>query len=209
MESLTGVQQHLLDWLEEYIFQHGCSPSLQQLREAIGWKSLSAVRYHLKRLKDKGWLDWNGSRSRTYQFMSPKVGMVPILGTISAHSLTEVFDDQDVKRLSLSNFPQFKRMSAHELAKCFALRVVGDSMVGALIDNGDVVIMKPLTDQKTVKNGTIVAARVEGKTTLKCFYRNGNTITLKPANPMYPPTNVDASLVDIQGVYVGLVRGLI
>lgn len=82
-------------------------------------------------------------------------------------------------------------------------------MIGALIDNGDVVIMKPLSDQKAIKNGTIVAARVEGKTTLKCFFRKLNTVTLKPANPMYPPTDVNVSLVDIQGIYVGLVRDLI
>lgn len=209
MEPLTDVQRQLLDWLEEYIFQHGYSPSTQQLREAIAWKSVSAVRYHLRALRDKGWINWVGGRSRGYQFINPKVGFVPLLGTISAHSLTEVFPDQEVKRINLSGFPLFKRMSSHDLSQCFALRVMGDSMVNALIDNGDVVIMQPPVNPKTIKNGTIVAARVEGKTTLKCFYRAGKTITLKPANPMYPPTDVDASLVDIQGVYVGLVRGLL
>lgn len=209
MEPLTDVQQQLLTWLEEYAFQHGCSPSTQQLREAIGWKSLSSVRYHLRCLRDKGWLTWSGSRFRAYQFLNPRVGMVPLLGTISAHSLTEVFPDQEIKRISLSSFAQFKRMSSHDLSRCFALRVMGDSMVGALIDNGDVVIMKPPIDPKTVKNGTIVAARVEGKTTLKCFYRNSNIVTLQPANPMYPPTQVEASGVEIQGVYVGLVRDLL
>jgi repressor LexA len=208
VEPPTETQQQLLDWLEEYIFQHGYSPSTQQMREAIGWKSASAVRYHLKKLREKGWLDWVGSLSRTYKFTQPRVGYIPLLGTISAHSLTEVFPDQEVKRISLSNFPQFQRMSMYDLAKCFALRVIGDSMVGLLIDSGDVVIMKPLADPQSVKNGTVVAARVEGKTTLKCYYRAGNTVTLKPANPMYAATEVPASLVDIQGIYVGLVRGL-
>lgn len=209
MEPLTDVQQRLLDWLEEYIFQHGYSPSTQQLREAIGWKSVSSVRYHLKRLRQKGWLTWKGSHSRSYEFAYPRVGQVPLLGTISAHSLTEVFPDQEVKRIDLVSFPPFKRMSAHELSQCFALRVMGDSMVGALIDSGDVVIMKPPPDPKAVKNGTIVAARVEGKTTLKLYYRKGNVVTLKPANPMYAPTDVNGDMVDIQGVYVGLVRHLI
>lgn len=208
MELPTETQQQLLDWLEEYIFQHGYSPSTQQMREAIGWKSASAVRYHLKKLKEKGWLDWVGSPSRTYKFLQPKVGYIPLLGTISAHSLTEVFLEQEVKRISLSNFPQFQRMSMYDLSKCFALRVMGDSMIGLLIDSGDVVIMKPPNDARSIKNGTVVAARVEGKTTLKCYYRAGHVVTLKPANPMYPPTEVDASLVEIQGVYVGLVRGL-
>ncbi|HEY9624391.1 MAG TPA: transcriptional repressor LexA [Crinalium sp.] len=209
MEPLTDVQRQLLEWLEEYTFQHGYSPSTQQLREAIGWKSVSSVRYHLRALRDKGWLTWMTARSRNYQFLNPKVGFVPLLGTISAHSLTEVFPDQEVKRINLAGFPLFKRMSNYELSQCFALRVMGDSMIGALIDNGDVVIMQRLSDAKRLKNGTIVAARVEGKTTLKCFYRNGKIVTLKPANSMYPPTDVDASLVDVQGVYVGLVRGLL
>lgn len=209
MEPLTELQEQLLHWLEEYIFQHGYSPSVRQLREAIGWKSESCVRHHLKVLRDKGWVNWVGSRSRTYQFVNPRVGMVPLLGTISAHSLTEVFLDQEVKRINLSAFPQFKRMSSRDLSKCFALRVMGDSMINALIDNGDVVIMQPPVDVRAIKNGTIVAARVEGKTTLKCFYRAGTTVTLKPANPMYPPTDVEAAQVDVQGIYVGLIRGLI
>lgn len=209
MNPLTETQTALLEWLEEYIFQHGYSPTVQQMREAIAWKSESAVRYHLKALREKGWIDWIGGRTRTFQFLNPQVGMIPLLGTISAHSLTEVFLDQEVKRISLSGFPQFKRMSNHELSRCFALRVMGDSMINALIDSGDVVIMQPPKDVKAIKNGTIVAARVEGKTTLKCFYKAGNTITLKPANPMYPPTQVDAPLVDIQGIYIGLIRGLI
>jgi repressor LexA len=208
MEPLTDVQQQLLTWLEEYIFQHGYSPSTQQLREAIGWKSVSSVRYHLKRLREKGWLSWVGSNSRCYQFVNPQVGMVPILGTISAHSLTEVFPEQEMMRINLSGFPQFRRMSQYELAQYFALRVMGDSMIGVSINHGDVVILKPPADPKTVKDGTIVAARVEGKTTLKLFYRKAGMVTLKPANPMYEPTDVEAKVVDIQGVYVGLVRNL-
>jgi len=209
MEPLTDVQQRLLHWLEEYIFQYGYSPTTQQLREAIAWKSVSSVRYHLKQLREKGWLEWVGSHSRSYRFSQPTVGVVPILGTISAHSLMETFPDQEVKYISLSGFPQFKRLSVHELSKCFALRVMGDSMIEALIANGDLVILKPPADLKTIKDGAIVAARVEGKTTLKCFYRKGQVITLKPANSFYKPTDVEAIQVDIQGIYVGLVRGLI
>jgi len=179
------------------------------LREAIAWKSVSAVRYHLKQLREKGWLEWVGSHSRSYRFSQPTVGVVPILGTISAHSLMETFPDQEVKHISLSGFPHFKRLSLHELSQCFALRVMGDSMIDALIANGDLVILKPPMDLKTIKDGAIVAARVEGKTTLKCFYRKGKTVTLKPANSSYEPTELDAALVDVQGIYVGLVRGRI
>jgi repressor LexA len=206
MQPLTETQQQLLDWLEEYVFQHGYSPSTKEMREAIAWKSAASVRYHLKKLHEKGWLDWVGNTSRNYLFRAPKIGLIPILGSISAHSLSEVFPETDEKRLNLRDFPQFRRMSSRELSRCFALRVIGDSMICALIDNGDVVILKPPTE--AIKNGTIVAARVEGTTTLKYYYNSGKQVTLKPANPAYEPTVVDAALVDVQGVYVGLVRGL-
>ncbi len=91
----------------------------------------------------------------------------------------------------------------------FALRVRGLSMIDALIDDGDVVIMQPTTDPKTIKNGSIVAARVEGQTTLKYFHRKGSKVTLQPGNPdtkTYPPIEVPASQIDIQGVLVGVWR---
>ena len=81
-------------------------------------------------------------------------------------------------------------------------------MIDALIDSDDVVIMRPVKDPQTLKNGTIVAARVEGDgTTLKYFYREDETITLKPANSRYKPIVVEASKVDIQGALVAVWRG--
>jgi repressor LexA len=75
-------------------------------------------------------------------------------------------------------------------------------MVDAMIDSGDIVILKPVADPKNLKNGTIVAARVQDQTTLKYFHRRGSKVTLKPANKNYQPIEVPASQVDIQGVLV-------
>ncbi len=88
----------------------------------------------------------------------------------------------------------------------FALRVRGDSMIDAMIDSGDVVILKPVSDPKTLKNGTIVAARVQDQTTLKYFHRKGNKVTLQPANKRYEPIEVPASQVDVQGMLVHVWR---
>jgi repressor LexA len=84
-------------------------------------------------------------------------------------------------------------------------------MVGALIADGDVVILRRSESPADLKNGTIVAARVNQATTLKYFYRQGNLIMLKPANDRYQPTTIDADLeeVEVQGVYVGSLRGMI
>jgi repressor LexA len=76
-----------------------------------------------------------------------------------------------------------------------------------LIDRGDVVIMQPPADAKAIKNGTIVAARVGGETTLKYYNRKGSKVTLQPANPNYEPIEVPATQLDVQGVLVGVWRG--
>jgi repressor LexA len=81
-------------------------------------------------------------------------------------------------------------------------------MIGALIDSGDIVLMRPIQDQKTLKNGTIVAARVNSDgMTLKYYHRRGNQVTLKPANPNYPLIEAAAGEVEVQGVLVGVWRG--
>jgi repressor LexA len=85
---------------------------------------------------------------------------------------------------------------------------MGDSMIEDMIAEGDVVIMQPVPDPEQLKNGLIVAARVEGHgTTLKRFYRKGEQVTLKPANPKYRPIEVKAASVQVQGVLVGVWRG--
>ncbi len=83
-------------------------------------------------------------------------------------------------------------------------------MTGAMIDQDDVVIMRRESNLRSIRNGTIVAARVNGATTLKYFYRTGNQVTLQPANPKYEPTVIDTRVeeLDVQGVYVGLLRNL-
>lgn len=124
---------------------------------------------------------------------------VPVLGAIAAGGLVEPFTDT-VEQLDLSGvFCQPGN---------FALRVMGDSMIEDLITEGDVVIMKPVPNPEQVKNGVIVAARVEGYgTTLKRFYRKGEHVTLKPANPNYAPIEVKARNVQVQGILVGVWRG--
>ena len=82
-------------------------------------------------------------------------------------------------------------------------------MIGALIDQGDIVVLEKPADPKWVKNDTIIAARVEGKTTLKRWHREGNTVFLKAENPNYPVIKVSLDEVVIEGVYRGIIRGLL
>lgn len=201
METLTEAQQELYDWLVGYIRQNQHSPSIRQMMKAMELKSPAPVQSRLEHLRTKGYIDWTEGRARTIRLIRADVPGVPIKGAIAAGGLVEAFQDiEGVDHLDFSNLllnPQF-----------YALRVRGHSMIDALIDDGDVVIMQPSPDPKALKNGTIVAARVGEQTTLKYFHRKGSRVTLQPGNPSpeYKSIEVSASQVDVQGILVGVWR---
>jgi repressor LexA len=200
MELLTEAQQQLYDWLVDYIRQHQHAPSIRQMMRAMSLKSPAPVQSRLEHLKAKGYIEWEEGQARTIRILhSETSGGVPILGAIAAGGLVEPFTDEK-EQLDLSGL-------FHQ-SNCFGLRVVGDSMIEDFITEGDVAIVQPVQEPSSVKNGTIVAARVEGHgTTLKRFYRRGEQVMLKPANPKYQPIEVAATQVQVQGVLVGVWRG--
>ncbi len=189
METLTNAQEELYNWLADYIREHQHSPSIRQMMRAMGLKSPAPIQSRLDHLRKKGYIDWNEGKARTIRILQG--GGVPIKGTIAAGSMVEAFADVTEERLDLASLPIKSRD--------YALRVRGDSMVDALIDNGDFVIMRPVEDPSSIRDGTIVAARVESATTLKYLYRQGSNVVLKPANPNYEPMVYPAQEVDIQG----------
>lgn len=194
---LTEVQQQLFDWLVEYIKQNQHSPSIRQMMRAMGLKSPAPIQSRLEHLRAKGYIDWTEGRARTIRILRPQG--LPIVGAIAAGSVVESFTDT-VEQLDFS--------SSFLKPGDYALRVRGDSMIGALIADGDVVIMRPVPDPKTVKNGTIVAARVNGEgQTLKYYNRKANQVKLEPANPNYPVIEAPATEVEVQGVLVAVWRG--
>jgi repressor LexA len=199
MEPLTPAQKELYDWLVDYICQHQYSPSIRQMMQAMNLKSPAPVQSRLEHLRNKGYIAWTEGRARTIRILHPAGVGLPVLGAIAAGGLIEPFTEA-VEQFDLT--PVFRQ------PQYFALRVTGDSMIDALITEGDVVIMRPADDPKTVVNGAIVAARVEDQgTTLKHYYRKGSRVTLKPANPKYEPIEVPGTQVQIQGVLVGVWRG--
>jgi repressor LexA len=202
MEPLTEAQQQLYDWLVDYINHHQHSPSIRQMMTAMGLKSPAPVQSRLEHLRNKGYISWTEGQARTIRILNPLPKGVPIRGAIAATSLVETFPDVEVEYLDLSNV----MLKPNH----FALKVRGHSMVDALIDDGDIVILQPVADPKLLKNGTIVAAHHQGKATLKYFERKGSKVILKPGNPnreLYPVTEVPASEVEVQGVLVGVWRG--
>ncbi len=204
---------------------HDCelSPSFQEMKEAMGLRSNSSIQNRLKHLHDKGYIHWvnegGGRRSRTRirilklvhdnfdnseseknQQQHQTVQSLQILGVIAAGGLVETPSDES-EFLELSGrFPQPQH---------YALKVTGESMIGENILSGDIVIMRKVKEEDQVRNGVIVAAMVEGEgTTLKRFYRQGDQITLKPANSEYPDIETTADQLKLQGIVVGVWREL-
>jgi repressor LexA len=198
MESLTPAQKELYDWLVEYIQTRQHSPSIRQMMRAMQLKSPAPIQSRLEHLKNKGYIEWTEGRARTIRIREDVRG-VPILGTIAAGFVNEAFTD-DVERLDLNGLP----IKSGD----YALKVTGGSMINEMIQEGDIVIMRPVRDPQSVREGTIVAARVETGTTLKSFYRQGNHVLLKPANPNYPVMEFPADMVDLQGRLIAVWRGI-
>ncbi|MGI0491107.1 transcriptional repressor LexA [Alkalinema pantanalense CENA528] len=201
LDPLTEAQQELYDWLTEYINEHQHSPSIRQMMRAMDLRSPAPVQSRLDHLKKKGYIAWEEGQARTIRLLHARPKGIPVVGAIAATSLVETFNDTEVEHLDFSNIMM---KPGH-----FALKVRGHSMIDALIDDGDIVIMQPVTDPKTIKNDTIVAARVESKITLKYYQKKGKKVILMPGNPdreTYPITEVNASDVEIEGVLVAVWR---
>lgn len=197
MNILTQPQQELYEWLVTYISQNHHAPSIRQMMEAMNLKSPAPVQSRLKHLQAKGYIEWIEGKARTIRIVTYPSGL-PILGAIAAGGLVEPFTDT-VEHIDLA--------AVFSSSSYFALRVTGDSMIENQIAEGDLVIMQPVKEAEKIKNGTIVAARVEGYgTTLKHLHKHGDRISLKPANSKYFSIEVMADQVQIQGTLVGVWR---
>jgi repressor LexA len=199
MESLTQAQKELYEWLAEYITTTQHAPSIRQMMRAMNLKSPAPIQSRLERLRSKGYIDWSEGKARTIRLLRRPSQGIAVLGAIAAGGLVEPFADVEEK-LDLASVVQQQ--------DCFALRVMGDSMIEDLIAEGDLVILRSVLAHEALKNGEIVAARVPGHgTTLKRFYRQGDKVMLKPSNSKYSPIEVQADSVDVQGVLIGVWRG--
>ncbi len=198
MESLTHAQQELYDWLVVYIRENRHSPSIRQMMREMKLKSPAPVQSRLDHLRRKGYIDWQEGQARTIRILQDTQG-VPIFGAIAAGSIVETFPDT-------TTVERFDPTALDFQGSDFALRVRGDSMIEALIDDGDIVIMRKVQDPKQIRNGTIVAARVESAMTLKYYHFANGTVTLQPANPRFSPMEYPAEEVSIDGELVGVWR---
>ena len=197
-EALSDAQNELLEWIKDYVKNFNHSPSIRQMMTAMGLKSPAPIQSRLKHLQEKGYISWQEGKARTLQLISKVSEGIPVLGSVAAGGLIESYAGFD-EQLDVSEVLNKKDV--------FALTVNGDSMIDAYIADGDMVLMEPLKDAYSLRNGTIVSAMVPGLgTTLKYFYIRGEKIFLEAANPAYEPIELNLDEVVFQGKLLAVWR---
>ncbi|HET9199993.1 MAG TPA: transcriptional repressor LexA [Dehalococcoidia bacterium] len=200
MAELSDKQSRILKFIEEFIEEHDYPPSIRDIQTNCQISSTSVVDYNLKRLQDAGYIRRGREVSRAIEVLGSRrrrTTAVPILGSIAAGQPIPVPDgtaDYDDTIDLTDELLQGKR-------DVFALRVKGDSMIDALVNDGDIVVLEQ-TD--SARDGDMVAAWIKSEetTTLKKFYKEGQRIRLQPANSTMSPIYVDARDVEVQGKLV-------
>ena len=227
-KGLSERQKNILAYIQEYVAEFGRPPTIREIGSAVNISSTSVVNYNLTKLKERGLLERDAEVSRGLR-LTDKVAetagqarqavsqavekvstavtnifRVPLVGNIVAGSPIEVgngdfsvYDEEDAIELSNSMIP-----GRHD--DLFALRVSGDSMIDAMVNDGDIVIMRQEND---ARNGDMVAVWLsDDTTTLKYFYREGDKIRLQPANPTMEPIYVNREDVQVQGKVMMVLR---
>ena len=215
-DVLSNRQKDILDYIEDFVQDHGYPPAIRQIQEQLDISSTSVVAYNLKALESKGMIKREGKVSRgiTMSDATPmnnagrrRGALVPLLGVITAGSPLPGPEEVAAESAETIEIPA-ELAAPEKLKDVYALRVRGQSMIDALIDDGDIVLLRY---QETAENGQMVAARIEDENavTLKRFYKEGNRVKLQPANSTMEPIYVDAANVSIQGRVVGVLRQML
>jgi repressor LexA len=209
MRRLSDRQQRILDFVGEYTADHGYPPSIREIGQAVGISSTSVVDYNLRALERGGLIRRDREVSRGLGIVGqspaarPLMARIPIVGRIAAGEPIEALEQHD----------DFLELGAGTVPDgCYALQVKGKSMIEDLIDDGDLVVIRP---QETANNGDIVVALLmsqgpstEGVATLKRLYRERDQVRLQPANASMQPIYVDPDQLRVQGKVVSVVRYL-
>lgn len=204
MEMLTEKQEVMLGIIRDYQQEHGASPTLRELREALGVSSDNSVLKHLDALEEKGFISRRGDGSRSIEMLenlkqrldTPSEHRLPLLGFIPAGG--PVASEEYVE-----NWYTVGEDMVYRMKDSYLLRVVGDSMIDVGIHEGDMVVV---CGSLVAKAGDIVVALVDKGNTVKRLMRDKNGVMyLKPENPKYEPIYPRHEL-ELQGVVTGLIR---
>lgn len=221
-EGLSDRHKKILGVLEHYQANVGYPPSIREIGREADISSTSVVNYYLEQLEEMGYIERDRKVSRGMRLIKTASGKlkdaihstmedilrVPLAGRIGAGIVIQppesgfnVFAPEEGIDVARSMLPQHEQE-----AQLYALEVEGDSMIDAMVGDGDIVIMK---HTRNANNGEMVAVRLSDsdETTLKYFYRENGRVRLQPANPMMEPIIIeDPSTVEVQGKVVLVIR---
>ncbi len=196
-KMLTKRQKQVLDFLKDYKYKHDYAPSLEEIKKHLRLSSVSTAHYHVQALQNSGYLRKDENQPRALDvFKKQKLVQIPLLGRIAAGTPIEAIEDKESIAV-----PQDKIKTG---GNCFALQVVGTSMIDENIDDGDIVLVKK---QATAENGQKVVALINNsEVTLKQLFRERGRIRLQPANPRMQPIFVNPDDLLIQGIVVDVIK---
>ncbi|PKB72982.1 MAG: repressor LexA [SAR202 cluster bacterium Io17-Chloro-G7] len=212
-KKMPARRQQILDFIQEFITDNGIPPTVRDIQHACGISSTSVVDYNLHKLREGRFLNRRPEVARGIELLDeagqPVSGQakVQIVGAIAAGQPIPVFSTEDSASSSEFDTIDVAPDLQKRFGRLFALTVNGTSMIDALIDDGDVVIIKP---GQNAENGDMVVAwlKIEQEATLKRFYLEGDRVRLQPANRHMDPIYCSADNVEIHGRVVEIIRNL-
>lgn len=196
--TLNVQEKRVFDYLKEQIREKGYPPSIREICAALNFKSTSSVHQYIARLAEKGYIDKGDLKTRAIKIVGDEPTIsIPIVGKVAAgEPILAQENIEDYFSIGESFFSQSDLKN-----ETFVLKVQGESMINAGINNGDYIIV---SKENTARNGQIVVAMIDGNATVKTFYKEKDHVRLQPENDTMKPIIVKD--VQIVGKVVGLFR---
>ena len=210
-QQLSSKQQCILSSIRDFRGEHDYPPSIRQIQEACHISSTSVVDYNLRILEKMGYLRRDREVSRAIELLEPggsrrsRVVAVPIIGTIAAGQPIPVPGSDTWQNFDYEDTIDVTSEQIGNRDNVYALRVKGNSMIDALVNDGDIVLMEAVA---SAEDGDLVAAwlKREQEATLKRLYRQGSRVRLQPANEAMKPIETEADNVEVQGKIIAAIR---
>lgn len=210
-KKMPERRRRILEFIQEFYFENGIPPTVRDIQQACDISSTSVVDYNLRQLEEAGYLNRRREVARGIELLDrdgepvSSAPRVQIVGAIAAGQPLPVFSTEGGAASEEFDSVEISPDLPRRHGKLFALTVRGTSMIDALIDDGDVVVIKPALE---ATNGDMVVAwlKDEEEATLKKFYREGEQVRLQPANSTMSPIYCSADNVEVRGKVVTVLR---
>ena len=200
--SISDRQRAMLAFIENFLEEKGYPPTYEEIRAGLNFSTKSLVNYHLEALENAALLSRVPNTPRGLRLPgSAETLRVPLINKVNSDPAetreANKTDESEVIQLTSDIVPDGRNL--------YAVKVYGDAMIDALVNDGDIVIMQPQTE---AQNGELVAVHLveRNETMLKRFYRENGHVRLQPANPTLEPTFVKPDAVKVQGKVVAIIR---